>query len=181
MIELRKGALGSPLPGSPSLAPVAAALMSDAENDARVVKAAAAADAHDAVAGARAAGERQVESARAEGEASGARARSDLLAAARREALGLVLAAKRRAYEALREATVAELDRRRGSPEAKALLNRLATDARTVLGGDAEVLYDPDHLGVVVSANRRKVVITAPMLVDRELDSSEGGLERLWA
>ncbi len=162
------------------LAPVAAAIVNDALEQARRIEEAAAASERRELEDASRQAEEILAAARAEGDAAGARAAVGLLVDAHREARRAILDAHRRALDALRAGAEAELVRRRRTPEATALRARLAAAARARLGPGAAVTPD-DACGVVAVGNGRRLDLRTHVLVDRHLAAMGSSVAELWA
>jgi len=138
-------------------------------------------EAAQALAVAQADAERIVQEARDEGEAIGARLESTARAAARRDAREIVLKARDDAYQLLRQQVIEELSRRRDSHEARLLNGRLESRALEVLGGDANLSWDPVGVGLTANASARRIDSSAVRLVDACLAELGQAVERLWS
>jgi vacuolar-type H+-ATPase subunit E/Vma4 len=161
--------------------PVAAALIAEAERRAGEIRAAAADDERDTLDSAHREARQILDEARAQGDDAARRRATTILVAAHQEARRLVLDARRRAYDAVRAEALAELARRRLSPEATALRSRLAAVARERLGPEATVTTNDDDCGIVAVLGARRVDLQAPVLVDRALRSLGPQVSGLWA
>ena len=122
-----------------------------------------------------------VERARAEGSAAAELETAAEDARGHRRARTLVLAARNDVYEELRRRAHAAADGLREGPGYPALLERLATQARSQLGPDAKLELDPPGGGVVASSGARRVDYTLAALVERCIHLLGARMERLWA
>jgi vacuolar-type H+-ATPase subunit E/Vma4 len=177
------GVPGSARPGlEASLHAVTEALEEDARRQSALILARADADSAATLEAARTEGERLVQAARAEGTATAQRLAAGQLVDARREARHTVLEAQRALYEAVRRDALEQLANQGGSPAVTDLVARLGDVARARLGDQAEV-RQPDRGGPGIVAVRDGVVfdLSAPVLVELELQTLGDVLEGLWA
>lgn len=176
------GVPGSARPGlEASLRAVTEALEEDARRESVLILARADAESAATREAARTEGERLVQAARAEGTTTAQRLARAQLADARRGARHTVLKAQRALYEAVRQGALEELVSQVGSPAATDLVARLGDVARARLGDQAEV-RQPDRGRPGIVAAREGVVLdlSAPVLVDLELQGFGDVLEGLW-
>jgi vacuolar-type H+-ATPase subunit E/Vma4 len=165
-----------------SLSAVAEALEEDARRQSALILAQADADRAAALDAARTEGERLVEAARAEGTATARRLAAAQLADARRDARHIVLEAQRALYEAVRQAALEELAHQEVSPAATTLVARLGDVARARLGVETEIrLPDRGRPGIVAVRDGVMLDLSAPVLVELELQHFGDVLEGLWA
>ncbi len=178
-----RAAPGSARPGlEASLRAVTEALGEDARRQSALILARADADSATTLEAAHGEGERLVQAARAEGTATARRLAAAQLADARREARQTVLEAQRALYEAVREAALDELATQAGSPAATNLVARLGEVARARLGDEAEVRQpDRGRPGIVAVRDGVVLDLSAPVLVELELQTFGDVLEGLWA
>ena len=174
---------GSARPGlGTSLRAVTEALEEDARRQSALVLAQADADSAAMLEAARAEGERLLQAARAEGTATAQRLAAAQLADARQEARHTVLEAQRALYEAVRQGALEQLASQEGSPETTALMARLGDVARARLGDQAEVRQpDRGRPGIVAVRDGVVLDLSAPVLVELELQTIGDVLEGLWA
>jgi len=167
---------------SAQLAPLEAALMASAREQAgrhlddagRTAEAATA----EGAAGARAVLER----AAAEGRRAAERAAAHRLVDGRRQARGLVLAARNTAYRGLIAEAVAAAEALRGRSAYGELERRLTEIARELLGADATIVRDPDGQGGVQARHEgRTVDLTLATLARRCVERLGQEVTRLWA
>jgi hypothetical protein len=165
-----------------SLRAVTEALEEDARRQSARIAAQAEADGAATLEAARAEGERLVQVARTEGTVSARRSAAAQLADARREAHHSVLEVQRALYEAVRQAALEELANQQGSPAAANLTARLGDVARARLGDEAEIRQpDTGRPGIVAVRGGVVLDMSAPVLVDFELQHFGDVLEGLWA
>ncbi len=101
---------------------------------------------------------------------------------ARRDARHAVLEAQRGLYERVRRGALEELAHQEGSPAAANLVARLGDVARARLGDQAEVRQpDPSRPGIVAARDGVVLDLSAPVLVELELQAFGDVLEGLWA
>jgi vacuolar-type H+-ATPase subunit E/Vma4 len=180
------GPPGAPASGRPgleaSLSAVTEALEEDARRRSALILARADADSAAMLEAARREGERLVQAARAEGTATAQRLAAAQLADARREARHTVLEAQRALYEAVRQAVLEELASQEGSPAVTNLEARLGDVARARLGDEAQVRRpDRGRPGIVAVRDGVVLDLSAPVLVELELQTFGDVLEGLWA
>jgi vacuolar-type H+-ATPase subunit E/Vma4 len=158
------------------------ALEEDARRQVALILARADADSAATLEAARTEGERLVQAARAEGTATAQRLAAAELVDARREARHTVLEAQRALYEAVRRDALEQLADQGGSAAVTDLVARLGDVARARLGDQAEV-RQPDRGRPGIVAVRDGVVfdLSAPVLVELELQTLGDVLEGLWA
>lgn len=178
-----RGAAASARPSlEASLGVVSGALEQDARHRSARILAQADADRAATLEAARTEGARLVQAARAEGAATARRMAAAQLADARREARNTVLAARRAVYEAVRQAALEELARQEASPAAIDFVARLGDVARARLGDEAAVRRpDVGRPGIVAERDGVALDLSAPVLVDLELQAFGDVLEGLWA
>jgi len=179
-LALRRRPATSALTIEEALRPLAAALVAEAERRAAEIGATTDDAVRDVLEAATREGDRILDQARAEGIEAARRSSTTMLVDAQREARRLVLDVRRRAYDAVRSEALAELARRRQSPEATALRSRLAAGALARLGGDATVTTSDDDCGIVAVLGARRLDLRAPVLVDRALRSLGPTVARSW-
>lgn len=171
----------SPSPLDAALAPLEAALLSAAEDDARQVIERARRDAEATVEDARRQAESLRAQARAEGERDAESIRRDQSARARRRARGVVLAAQSAALAELRHVVHDRLRRVWTTPVGHdALYSRLVDAARTSLGEDCEITEHPDG-GIVATLGRARVTYRLSDLADEVIEGLGDQLDRLWS
>jgi hypothetical protein len=165
-----------------SLGAVTEALEEDARRLSALILARAESDCAATLEKGRTEGERLVEAARAEGTATAQRLAAAQLADAQREARHTVLEAQRVLYERVRQAALGELAHQAASPAATNLVRRLGDIARARLGDQADV-RQPDwgRPGVVAVRDGIVLDLSAPVLVELELQKFGDVLEGLWA
>jgi len=164
-----------------TLEPVSAALMDDARQEARRLRAEAEREASATGEAAQREAERLVAAARAVGEDEARAVAATELARARRQARELVQGARRAAYDRLQaEARQAASDLR-GAPGYAALIDGLARAACRQLGEDAVVTVDDAVGGLVARAGSRSVDYRLPVIADRCLAALGADVESLWA
>ena len=158
------------------------ALEEDARGQSALILARADADTAATLEAARTEGERLVQAARAEGTATAQRLAAAQLADARREARHTVLEAQRALYEAVRQGALEQLANQEGTPAAADLMARLGDVARARLGDQAEVRQpDRGRPGIVAVRDGVVLDLSAPVLVELELQTLGDVLEGLWA
>ena len=177
---------GAPLSARPSLeaslSVVTGALEEDARRQSALILAQADADSAATLEAARTEGERLVQAARAEGTATAQRLAAALRGDAQREARHIVLEAQRALYEAVRQAALEELANQKASQAATSLVARLGDMARARLGDEAAVRQpDVGRPGIVAVRGDVVLDLSAPVLVELELQMFGDVLERLWA
>lgn len=118
--------------------------------------------------------------ARAEGESDAAAVLTAEHARVRRQARAVVLAAQREAYDELRSQVVRALSAVRDDPGYQPWRDRLAEQARTVLGTDA-VVSEPAEGGVIAEKNGRRAHYTLVGLADHVITSMGADVEGLWS
>jgi vacuolar-type H+-ATPase subunit E/Vma4 len=160
---------------------VTEALEEDARSQSARILAQADADRAATLEVARTEGEWLVQAARAEGAVKARRLAAAELADARREARHAVLEAQRALYEAVRQGALEELANLEGSPAAANLVARLGNVARARLGDEAEI-HPPDRgrPGIVAVRDGVMLDLSAPVLVELELQHFGDVFERLW-
>ncbi|WP_424752146.1 hypothetical protein [Mycobacterium sp.] len=162
------------------LAPVREELLARARADAERVLAEADADAAGTLAAARSEADSIRDAARAEGESDAAAVLSAKSARDRRQARAIVLAAQREAYDELRSQVVQALPAIRDDPGYGPWRDRVAEQARAVLGADAVVSEAPDG-GVLAEANGRRARYTLEGLADRVIQTMGADVAGLWS
>ncbi len=174
---------GSGRPGlEASLRAVTEALEEDAHGRSMLILARADADTAATLETARTEGERLVQAARAEGTTTAQRLAAAQVADARREARRTVLEAQRALYEAVRQGALEQLTDQEGTPAATDLVARLGDVARARLGEQAEVRQpDQGRPGIVAVRDGVVLDLSAPVLVELELQTLGDVLEGLWA
>lgn len=166
---------------SDDLAPVLEALGARADTAATRAEEEAADRARGLLETAAAEARRREEGARAEGRRIADEEMDRELLQARRRANEAVQAARRRALDDLRAACVDAASALRASDRYPALEDRLAREAREVLGDDCDLVRDPDDRGgVVATAGTRRLDLTLPALVDVVLADLGADVEELW-
>jgi len=161
---------------------VTEALEEDFRSQSVLILARADADAAATLEAARVEGERLVQAARAEGTATAQRLAAAQLADARREARHRVLEAQCALYEAVRQGALQQLGKQEGTSAASDLVARLGDVARARLGDQAEVRQpDRDRPGIVAVRDGVVLDLSAPVLVELELQTLGDVLEGLWA
>jgi vacuolar-type H+-ATPase subunit E/Vma4 len=165
-----------------SLRAVTEALEEDARRQSALILARSDADTAATLEAARIEGERLVQAARAEGTATAQRLAAAQLADARQEARHTVLEAQRALYEAVRQGTLEQLANQEGTPAATDLVARLGDVAQARLGAQAEVRQpDRGRPGIVAARDGVVLDLSAPVLVELELQTLGEVLEELWA
>lgn len=168
-------------PMDEALAPLQAALLSAAQEDARQTLDRAQRDAEATVDDARRQAESLRAQARAEGERDAQSIRRDQSARARRRARSVVLAAQSEALAELRHVVHDRLRRSWATPVGHdALLARLVDTARSSLGEDCEISEHPDG-GIVATLGRARVTYRLTDLADDVIESLGDELDRLWS
>jgi len=166
-------------PQDDPLQPVRQALLDDARRDAAAMlaeaDAEAAALADDTAAQARA----LRESARALGEADAEATVRAERAGARRRARALLLRAQRDVYDELRRRALQQAASVRDDAAYTHAVERLTTQARSVLGSEATVTEHPSG-GVVAEAGSRRLSFTVEGLVDEAIGMVGDQLQGLW-
>jgi vacuolar-type H+-ATPase subunit E/Vma4 len=162
-----------------ALAPVRAAMLRRAQDQADEIVAHARRQAADAVARARADADADVASAREDGLAQAAPLAAAVRNQRRREVRATVLAAQREAYEELREQVRAAVSALRGEPGYGPLLERLKRSARQAAGPGATLTEDPAG-GVVARGPGVVVDCSLPRLADAAVDALGAETDWLW-
>ncbi|MFZ5869268.1 MAG: V-type ATP synthase subunit E family protein [Actinomycetota bacterium] len=161
------------------LAPVRAALVDRAREDAANEVERARQEAREILARAR----READAIRAEARAQGEVDAEALLVAARlrarRHARAVVLRARRDVYDEARRQVRQRVSELRDQPAYRLLLDSLEARAREVLGADALVTEPPEG-GVVAESHGRRFVCTLTELADRAL-ARTADMEGLWS
>ena len=166
--------------GQRALAPVRAALLARADEQAERLRAEATEQA-DAVRRAAATEAEAVRAAaRTEGEAAARDAAAATLHRRRRQARALVLAAEQAAYAGLLEAVTDAVRARTAEPGWPARAERLAALAGERLGPDATVQPDPDG-GLVARAGSRSLDLSVPALARHAVGELGDRVVRLWS
>jgi len=161
---------------------VTEALEEDARRQSALILARADADSAVTLLAARTEGERLVRAAREEGTTTAQRLAAAELADARREARSVVLEAERTLYERVRQAALEELADREASLAATDLAARLGEIARARLGDHADVRQpERGRPGIVAVRDRVVLDLSAPVLVELELQMFGDVLQELWA
>jgi vacuolar-type H+-ATPase subunit E/Vma4 len=164
------------------LAPLEAALVAAARDEAakRLRDARATADAARAESAAKA--RAVVDQAVAEGQRAAERAAARRLVDGRREARTIVLQAQNAAYQRLVVESVAAAEALRDRPEYRDVERRLIETAKRVLGADATIVSDPDQRGGVrASSGGRALDLTLPTLARQCVERLGQEVTRLWA
>jgi hypothetical protein len=165
-----------------SLWVVTEALEEDARRRSALILAQADADSVATFQAARTEGERLVRTAREEGTTTAQRLAAAELADAKRQARSVVLEAQRTLYERVRQAALEELADREASLAAADLAARLGDIARARLGDHADVRQpDQGRPGIVAVRDGVVLDLSAPVLVELELQTLGDVLEELWA
>lgn len=161
--------------------PLRAALMAEAEAEAKRRRAEVDETCERGLADAQAKARTLTEQGRLEGELAAAQEALRRRAAATRRARELRLQAQRALIDELRLRTHEASLRLRTEPGYPLLLDRLSEAARSQLGPAAELEVDPPDLGgVLARAGSASVDYTLPALVDRAIVDLDGELEALW-
>jgi len=163
-----------------ALAPVRAAVLRRAREEAAAITAEARRQTEDALARARSDAAGQLDSAREAGRAQAAPLAAALRSQGRREARAAVLNAQREAYEELRAQVRAAVASLRGGPEYDRLLTRLREDAVRAAGSGATVTEAPGG-GIIARAAGIVVDCSLSRLADAAVDALGGRVTRLWA
>ena len=163
-----------------ALAPVRAALLRRAREEAAGITARARRQAEDALARARGDAASQLASAREAGRAQAVPLAAALRSRGRREARAAVLNAQREAYEELRRQVRASVAALRGGPEYGPLMKRLREDAARAAGSGATVTEAPGG-GVIARAPGIVVDCSLSRLADAAVDALGGQVTQLWA
>ncbi|MEU8875949.1 hypothetical protein AB0D24_33320 [Streptomyces javensis] len=163
-----------------ALAPVRAALLRTARDEAQGLLERADREAAALLGEARATARSLLEEGSRQGEQDGAAAARTIRAGARRAARARTLAARREAYEELRRRAFARGRELRDSATYPAARDRLRRRALRLLGPDAEVTEAPDG-GVVGRAAGRRAECTLDGLTARALDRLGVEVETLWS
>ncbi|MBU3865778.1 hypothetical protein KN815_17385 [Streptomyces sp. 4503] len=164
-----------------ALAPVRAALLRTARDEARGLLDRADREAAALLGEARATARSLLEEASRQGEQDGAAAARTIRAGARRAARVRTLAVRREAYEELRRRAFTRGRELREDPARyPAARDRLRRRASRLLGPDAEVTEAPDG-GVVGRAAGRRAECTLDSLTARALDRLGVEVEALWS
>ena len=163
-----------------ALAPVRAALLRRAREQAAVITAEARRQAGDALARARGDAAAQLASAREAGRAQALPLAAALRSQGRRGAQAAVLNAQREAYEELRRQVRASVASLRGEPGYDLLVERLREDAARAAGPGATVTEAPGG-GVIARAPGIVVDCSLPRLADAAVVALGGRVTQLWA
>jgi vacuolar-type H+-ATPase subunit E/Vma4 len=163
-----------------ALAPVQAALRSQAEAAAHTVLDEARKQAGGIRATARARASDIVAASRSEGEQQARAAVAARVVRRRREARDVVLRAQRDLYDQLHRVSRQAASALRDDPDYPALLRRLTAQARDAMGAGASVQESPDG-GVVAVDGSRRLDLSLPALAERAVDRLGEEVERLWA
>ncbi|HEY1346342.1 MAG TPA: hypothetical protein VGF54_15250 [Streptosporangiaceae bacterium] len=163
-----------------ALAPVRAALLRRAREEAAGITARARRQADDALAQARGDAAAQLASAREAGRAQALPLAAALRSQGRRGAQAAVLSAQREAYEELRAQVRASLASLCGGPEYGLLVKRLREDAARAAGPGATVTEAPGG-GVIARGPGIVVDCSLPRLADAAVDALGGQVTQLWA
>ncbi|SCK34859.1 hypothetical protein YWIDRAFT_06309 [Streptomyces sp. SceaMP-e96] len=168
-------------PAAPTdpLAPVRAALLRAAREEALQLIADARRDAAATLSGARSQAEACLCEARLQGEAEGDRAADTTTSRARREARSTLLKAQAQACEDLHRRVVEQVRRCRLEGSYPAVRDRLAERAQHILGSGATVTEHP-HGGVVGTAPGRTTDLSLDAMAARALDRAGAESESLW-
>jgi hypothetical protein len=162
-----------------ALAPVRAAMLRRAREQADEIIGQARRQAADAVTGARAGADEDVVRAREAGVAQAAPLAAAVRNQRRREVRATVLAAQRAAYEELREQVRAAVSELRDEPGYGALLERLKRSARRAAGPAATLTEDPAG-GIVAHGPGVVVDCSLPRLADAAVDALGADTDWLW-
>jgi len=177
----RGGLAAAGLTQEASLCVVAEALEEDARRQSALILAQADADSLATLQAARTEGEHLVRAAQEEGTTTAQRFAAAELADARREARSVVLEAQRTLYERVRQAALDELADQEGSLAAADLVARLGDIARARLGERADVRQHVEgRPGIVAVRDGVVLDLSAPVLVELELQTLGDVLEELW-
>ncbi|MGD3110675.1 hypothetical protein [Streptomyces sp. YGL11-2] len=169
----------APTAAADPLAPVRAALLRAADEEAERLVAAARRDAEATVAAARSRSAALLREARHRGEDEGGRASAAAVAQARRSARAGLLKAQAEAYEELCRTVFAQVRRCRREASYPAVRDRLARQARRALGPEATVTEHPQG-GVIGTADGRSADLSLDAVAGRVLEHSGAGIETLW-
>jgi hypothetical protein len=162
-----------------ALAPVRAAMLRRAQEQADEIVGQARRQAADAVAGARADAGGSVVQAREAGLAQAAPLAAAVRNRRRRDVRATVLAAQREAYEELREQVRAAVSALRDEPGYGLLLERLRRSARQAAGPAATLTEDPAG-GVVARGPGVVVDCSLPRLADAAVEALGAEVDWLW-
>jgi hypothetical protein len=162
-----------------ALAPVRAAMLRRAQEQADEIVGQARRQAADAVAGARADAGGSVVQAREAGLAQAAPLAAAVRNRRRRDVRATVLAAQREAYEELREQVRAAVSALRDEPGYGLLLERLRRSARQAAGAAATLTEDPAG-GVVARGPGVVVDCSLPRLADAAVEALGAEVDWLW-
>jgi len=163
-----------------ALAPVRAALLRRAREQAAGITAQARRQAEDALARARSDAAGQLASAREAGQAQAVPLAAALRSQGRRGARAAVLNAQREAYEELRARVRASVASLPGRPEYGLLLTRLRRDAARAAGPGATVTEAPGG-GIIARGPGIVVDCSLGRLADAAVDALGGQVTGLWA
>jgi vacuolar-type H+-ATPase subunit E/Vma4 len=157
-----------------ALQPVRQALLQAAKSDVDSWRRQAEHEAAATLAAAHAQAERIGAEARAQGQDDARRALDARRAAANRAARGAVLAARREVYEALQAATRTAVSAIRSDADYPAVLERLASQIRRLLGSAVRIHEAPGG-GLVGTVPGRRVDLSADRFGERAVDVVFGG------
>ncbi|MFC0530519.1 V-type ATP synthase subunit E family protein [Phytohabitans kaempferiae] len=157
----------------PVLAPVRAALLARAREEADQIRERSEVDARDAVTAATMEADHIRQHAHAEGEAHAATAVAAARSQAREQARALVLGARREAYERLRDAARRAVARMGAEPEFAPIRQRMVAAVRATLGPDAQITDVPDG-GVAGAADGRRLDLSLTGFADRAVQAVAG-------
>ncbi|QHC23031.1 hypothetical protein [Streptomyces sp. GS7] len=169
----------APAAAADPLAPVRAALVRAADEEAERLVAAARRDAEATVAAARSRSAALLREARHRGQREGARAAAAAVAQAHRSARAGLLKARAEAYDELCRTVFAQVRRCRREAAYPTVRDRLAGQARRVLGPEATVTEHP-HGGVIGTADGRSADLSLDAVAGRVLERCGAGIETLW-
>jgi vacuolar-type H+-ATPase subunit E/Vma4 len=162
-----------------ALAPVRAALLRRAREQAAGITAQARREAEDALARARSDAAAQLASGREAGREQALPLAAAVRSRGRRQAQAAVLNAQREAYERLRGQVRASVAALRSGPEYGSLRKRLRRDAARAAGPGATVTEAPGG-GVVAHGPGIVVDCSLPRLADAAVDALGGQVTQLW-
>lgn len=169
------------LPGADAaLAPVRAAMLGQAREQAASIVARARREATELMTQAQQAAETAVARARADGRAQAAALAAAERSRARRDARTVLLRAQRDVLETLRAQVAEAIGALRGDPGYEQLLRRLTTLARQAAGPDATITDHPDG-GVIATAPGVVADCSLPWLASQAVEAIGPDMARLWA
>lgn len=167
--------------GAEKLAPVSAALLSAAREEAAAVLRRASDEGRALRERAEAEAEAVVGAARDQAERAAARELAAARGSAHRQAHELVMAGRARAYGELLSRCRSEADALAQRPDYQDVIAGLSSVARRLLGGSAEIVVDgAGQRGVLAVSGSREVDLRLTTLVDRAVAGLGGAIEELW-